>query len=123
MKRRNYSDKEQDQLKRLQRENTKLKKQIASLRKQLSRIDLDRYSHLKDIIEAHEDEDEAFDIKESIELEKKKWECFDCTDGILRLVMVWKAGVPFYLRKCDGCAKKTKLKRYDETVKGVKNED
>ncbi len=123
MKRRDYSRKEQDRMQRLQRENEKLKKQISSLRKQLSRIDLDRYSYLRDVIEAHEAEDEAFDVKMSLEEEKRKWECFECQAGVLRLVVVSKVGQPYYFRKCDNCGKKTKLKKYDENIQGYQDED
>lgn len=121
--RRPKSDSEISDNKRLKLENQKLKKQISSLRKQLARIDLDRYSYLKDVIEAHEQEDQEFDVKISLEEEKRKWECFDCHDGVLRLIMLSKAGEPFYFRRCDNCAKKTKLKKFTESVQGIKSED
>jgi len=116
------SDQDVKEVQKLRRENVKLKGQISSLRKQLSRIDLDRYTNLRDIIEAHELEDDEFDIKESLEESKKKWECFDCKEGILNLIMITKCGDPFYLRRCNNCGKKTRLKKYDETVKGIKAE-
>jgi hypothetical protein len=45
----------------------------------------------------------------------EKWQCYDCTDGILRLVIFGNR----YVRICDCCGKRTKSQIWDENVKGV----
>ena len=117
MKRRNLNKKETDQLKKAQLENIKLKRQVSSLRRQLSRVDLEGYAHIKDTLEALEAEDNEDEVRESLEQHQKTWECFDCGVGVLKLTMVSKMGEPFYFRKCDHCSKRTKLKPFQEGVK------
>ena len=50
---------------------------------------------------------------------EKKWCCFECEDGIMRMVLIGRAGEPYYFRKCDQCGHKTKMKRHTEGVEGV----
>lgn len=116
------NDKELKEVQWLRRENQKLRKNIASLRKQLSRIDVDRYQHVCEILEEYDNEPETFDPKEKLETLKKRWECHDCKEGILKLIMVSKLGEPYYFRKCTSCSKKTKLKKYTEDVEGITDE-
>lgn len=104
---------------RLKLENDKLKKQISSLRKQLSRIDIDRYSNLKDIIEAQDEEDDNFDSKTALEDLKAKWECHECHEDYLKLIIVPRLDGTFYFRKCS-CGHRTKLKKYNDNVEGIK---
>ena len=111
---------EQRENQRLKAENQKLKKQISSLRKQMSRIDVDRYSNIKDLLDAHDLEDNNFDSKTALEDLKRKWECHVCKDGFLKLIILSKTGVPYYFRKCSSCDNKTKLKLYDDTIEGIK---
>lgn len=108
---------------RLKLENQKLKKQISSLRKQLSRIDIDRYQSLKDIIEAHDEQDIEFDSTMALDDLKRKWECHKCARDFLRLVIVPRVDGTFYLRRCPTCMHKTKLKKYNDDVEGIGSDD
>ena len=100
-------------------ENQKLKKQIAKLRKELSRIDIDRYSNLKNMIEAQAAEDESFDSKMQLEELKEQWICHKCKEDYLRLIIVPRADGTFYMRRCISCQNKTKLKKYTPDVSGI----
>lgn len=113
------SDGEQKVNRKLKMENQKLKKQLQALRKQLSRIDIDRYSHLRDIIEAHDDEDSKFDSKVELAELQAKWICHECKQDYLKLIIVPRIDGTFYFRKCP-CGHRTKLKKYHDNVEGLK---
>ena len=113
------SDSELDEMQRFKLENQKLKKQIAKLRKELSRIDIDRYSNLKDMLEAQAAEDSNFDGVFELEKLKKKWNCNSCDKDYLRLIMVPRFDGLFYMRKCPSCEYRTKLKKYSDGVDGL----
>jgi aspartyl/asparaginyl-tRNA synthetase len=113
------SDTELTTIRRLKLENQKLKKQMSKLRKQLSRIDIDRYSNLKDIIEAQAIEDDGFDAQVDLEALKEKWMCHECKQDYLRVIMVPRADGLFYIRKCASCKHRTKLKKYTDDVNGI----
>jgi hypothetical protein len=117
--RRSKSDTELTEIRKLKLENQKLKKQMGKLRKQLSRIDIDRYSNLKDIIEAQQAEDSGFDAKIELEDLKEKWMCHACKEDYLRVIIVPRADGLFYIRKCASCSHRTKLKKYTDEVDGV----
>lgn len=117
--RRSVGDGEQRDNQRLKLENKKLKQQISSLRKQLSRIDIDRYQSLKDMIENQAEEDTQFDTDQALEDLKRKWECHTCARDYLRLVIVPRADGTFYTRRCPTCLNKTKLKKYTDDVEGI----
>ena len=121
--RRSVGDGEIRDNKRLKLENQKLRKQISSLRKQMSRIDIDRYQNLKDIIEAQEVEDDSFDTVIALDELKRKWECHGCQTDYLRLVVVPRIDGTFYFRRCPTCKNKTKLKKYTDEVEGIDGED
>jgi hypothetical protein len=121
--RRSVGDGELRDNKRLKLENQKLRKQISSLRKQLNRIDIDRYQSLKDIIEAHEEEDAGFAGQLALADLKKQWECHGCKTDFLRLVVVPRIDGMFYFRRCPTCKNKTKLKKYTDEVEGIDSED
>ena len=113
------SDTELTAIRRLKLENQKLKKQMSKLRKQLSRIDIDRYSNLKDILEAQAAEDNTFDAKIELEDLKQKWMCHACKEDYLRVIIVPRADGLFYMRKCASCNHRTKLKKYTDEIDGV----
>lgn len=121
--RRSVGDGELRDNQRLKLENQKLKKQISSLRKQLSRIDIDRYSHLKDMIEQDDANDAPYNTKDALEDLKRKWECHKCARDFLRLVIVPRQDGTFYLRRCPTCMHKTKLKKYNDEVEGIGSDD
>lgn len=105
------------QLQTLKKENEKLKKQVAQLRKQLARLDIDRYSNLKDLLEDHYEQE---DMKVALgEKAKQKWKCHECPEGTLKLVIITRKDGAFYFRKCSSCSKRTKTQRYHENVEGV----
>ena len=116
------SDSEVSELRKLRLENQKLKKQISKLRKELSRIDIDRYANLKDMIEAQAAEDDSFDSKVQLEELKQKWACHECKQDYLRIIIVPRADGLFYIRKCGSCDYRTKLKKYKEGVDGISSD-
>ena len=108
----NRGDKEYDQLDKLKHENRRLKRQISQLRKLIDRFDLDRFEHVKELIESHEQQERL--IKN---LQKEKaWKCHDCGKGTLRLRTLDRRDGTFYNRVCDNCNKRTRLKRYTPDV-------
>lgn len=123
MKRRKYADSELDQIQRLRNENKKLKHQISSLRKQLSRIDVDRFQNLKDLLDSQDREDKAEVVKQEKETLKRAWQCWTCETGTLMLLIIERADGVFYMRKCNECNKRTKLQQYHPGIKGIKPQD
>lgn len=119
---RNHGYKELDQLQTLKRENEKLKRQISSLRKQLARIDLDRYVHVKSIVEDHLAGQEVEQSTQSmLESMKNTWKCHSCSDGHMEIETYSKAGNLWYYRSCSNkCGNRTTGKPYDpNSVKGI----
>lgn len=108
---------------RLFHENQKLKRQVSSLRKQLARIDLDRYDTIKDMIEEHYQEDRAEEGKIILEILKKQWACNDCQEGTMEIYVYNRAGGTFYYRICSNapdCTNRTLAKPYIASdVKGI----
>lgn len=119
MKRRKFNHKEQDELQKLKRENDRLKRQVSSLRKQIARVDIDRYENLQDLIHKYDQEEAAEIIAKEVKAKEEKWRCYECPDGILRLKVIQRQDGTFYYRKCDKCTNKTKLKKWDKNVEGV----
>jgi hypothetical protein len=105
-------------------ENRILKRQVASLRKQLARLDLDRYDNLKETIEQHYQEDSAQEGQYILEKIKKEWACQEpgC-DGFLEIFTYNKVGDTWYYRICSAapaCKNRTKAQKYSLDVKGIK---
>ena len=104
-------------------ENDKLKRQVSSLRKQLARVDLDRYQTIKDMVQEHYTEDRAQEGKEILESVKKTWLCRDCQEGYLQIFIYNHSGKTWYYRTCSlapSCGNRTLAKQYDpKTVKGI----
>lgn len=115
------SDKEFSREQKLIQENQKLKRQIGTLRKQLARLDLDRYSQVREIIEDHYQEDRAEEGQNIMERLKKEWACHEggCT-GYLEIILYNKINSTWYYRKCSNCPHRTKSQKYDDSVKGIK---
>jgi hypothetical protein len=102
---------------RLKHENSKLKRQIGALRKQLSRIDVDRYEELRRIIDQQEAEDRSDCAETARDDIAKMWSCWSCTGGTLRIHTLERRDGMFYNRCCDNCGKATKFQRYIDKVK------
>lgn len=114
--RRRYADGEQDQLQKLRNENKKLKSMLSQLRKQISRIDVDRFQNLKDLLDA-QDRREAEDAAKERGLESdKQWECWTCRTGVLRVHVIEKPGHSIYNRVCDNpaCGHRTKFQKLEK---------
>lgn len=103
---------------KLKEENKKLKKQISTLRKQLSRIDVDRYQNLQELVEAQEREDKEFHATVKKQDAKTRWKCFSCEEDYLRIIVLNRLDGVFYFRRCPSCSKKTKVQRYHDGVEG-----
>lgn len=109
---------------RLQHENIKLKKQISQLRKQLARVDLDRYTTVRDIIEQHYQDDRLQEGADLLEKLKEEWKCRECTEGYLEIHLYNKVDTTYYYRRCTCCNHRTKSQKYDPVqVKGIIKKD
>jgi len=116
-------DKEYSRLQELAHENKSLKKQVASLRKQLARIDLDRYASVKDTIQRSYQLEEELEGKKILAKVKKEWKCNNCTSGHLEICLYNRPDGTHYFRKCDNCPHRTKSQRYTNEVVGVIKEN
>ena len=110
------------QVQQLKQENSKLRRQIQKLRKELSKIDIDRYSYLKDLIESQDRQDVEFSKKQELEALQEKWICHKCEEDYLKLIIVPRLDGVWYFRRCKSCLHKTKLKRYTDDVEGLVDE-
>ncbi len=109
--RRGYKEFSREQ--KLIHENKRLKREIASIRKQLARLDLDRHTYIKDIIERSyqlEEQKEGADILEKL---KKEWHCRECARGYLEIICYNKPNETWYYRKCNNCEHRTKSQKYN----------
>lgn len=118
------SDKEFTREQKLVRENRQLKQELKHLRKQIARLDGDRFETLRQMV-ADQEETERFQENmpppsSNLETLKKDWACNSCSTGFLEITLYTKIGQTFYYRKCSECQNRTKGKRYDsESVKGI----
>lgn len=122
------SDKEFTREQRLAKENKELKKELAYLRKQITRLDGDRFEVLRQIV-ADQEETERFQENMGLSSSnpdtlKRDWSCRKCESGYLEINLYSKMGQTWYYRACNGCNHRTTGKRYDAgSVKGIiKNE-
>jgi hypothetical protein len=109
---------------RLKVENQKLRRENSRLRKQLARIDLDRYTHVRDIVEEHLANEEEVDADRLLEALKSKWRCLadKCVDGYLEIIVYSKMNQEWYFRQCNKCDNRTKSQVYSPNVEGIKKE-
>jgi arginyl-tRNA synthetase len=118
-KSRNY-DKEVQLIDRLKKENAELKRDLAKIRRQLDRlnIDHDRYRTLRELVHKQVQEDRH--AKKT----KDKWNCWQCGKGTLTLHIFPRRDGDFYYRSCnmEGCGHRTPLKKYTPDVEGVMEE-
>jgi hypothetical protein len=118
------SDKEYTREQRLAKENRQLKRELAHLRKQISRLDLEGLEAAK---QACFEQEEKERINEAVgdpgagpERLKEIWACNSCNSGYLEIILYSKCGETWYYRVCGSCSKRTKGQRYDEkSVKGI----
>lgn len=106
-------------------QNKKLKREISSLRKQLARTNLDKFSSAKDLIEKHYQDDKGKEGQDIIEKLKKEWACREpnCA-GYLEIFTYTKMDQIWYFRRCNSpvCAHRTKSQLYTPEVRGIRKE-
>lgn len=112
-------EKEFSREQKLIHENKRLKREISQLRKQLARLDLDRYDTVREMIEEHGHESTAQTGQELLENLKKTWTCNDCRNGFLEIILYNKIDSTWYYRKCSNCDHRTKSQKYTPEVKGI----
>lgn len=117
-------DKERSREQELKYENSKLRREVSSLRKQLARIDLDRYSHVREMVEEHMAlEEEDIDQTRLLQKMRAKWACKESScSGHLEIVVYAKMGMPWYYRQCSACDNRTKAKPHHPGVEGIQKE-
>lgn len=106
---------------KLLNENKKLKRENAQLRKQVARMDLDRFDSAKELIEEHYQED-MVSGQEILDNLKKTWACKECSDGHLEIFTYNKVGKVWYYRICSNaptCRNRTTAQPYSPNVKGI----
>lgn len=110
---------------KLSKQNQQLKQELKHLRKQIARLDGDRFEALRQMVSDQEDsqrfQENVGTPNSNIEVLKKDWACnaSNCT-GYLEINLYPKLGQTFYYRQCSSCRNRTKGKRYDsESVKGI----
>jgi hypothetical protein len=122
-RRRNYNDKEYAELERLKHENQKLKRQVSALRKQISRLDVDRYNNVKELLEKQANDDAYEYVHKEKQKAEQQWRCYSCGSGVLRTKRMHRRDGSFYYRKCDNekCTNRTNTKPIppDGKIEGV----
>lgn len=114
--------KEYSREQRLIYENKKLKREIASLRKQMARLDLDRHSYVREIIEKAYELEDAQEGAQIVEKLKHQWKCRECHNGHLEICVYSRPDGPWYYRKCTNCSHRTKAQKYSPSVPGILKE-
>lgn len=116
--------KEYSREQRLIHENQRLKRENARLRKHLAKIDLDRYSQVKDILQEHySQEEKETTTYEMLQRLKNEWACRECGTGHLEIMLYNKTSGTWYFRKCNNCSHRTKSQQYTPNVKGIIQEE
>lgn len=109
---------------RLSKENKQLKKELSHLRKQIARLDGDRFETLRQMCQDSEEsnrfQENMGSSSSNIETLKKDWACRKCTPGYLEIMLYPKLNQTWYYRKCNSCNNRTTGQRYDSgSVKGI----
>lgn len=109
-------NKEYDLVDRLKHENEKLKKQVASLRKIVSRVDLNRYEHLKELVEHQRQEQKKEEKQEGKKQQDRT--CYHCGEGRMDMYIFNRRDGVHYYRACtNNCGNRTRMKKYSSDVK------
>lgn len=113
-------DKERSKEQELKHENQTLRRQVSSLRKQLARLDLDRHSYVKEMVEEHlADQQDIVTTQDMLESMKNEWKCDTCNSGYLIVYPYAKMGETWYYRRCSNCPYRTKSQVYSPSVRGI----
>lgn len=109
--RRGYKEYSREQ--KLIHENKRLKRELASIRKQLARLDLDRHDYVKEIIENAYQAEEAQEGQDILHKLKGEWACRECRgEGYLEICVYTRPDGPWYYRQCTNCDNRTKSQKY-----------
>jgi hypothetical protein len=104
----------------LVQENRLLKRQVSSLRKQLARLDLDRYENIREAVEDHERNSGLSTTQDLLESLKQEWKCKkEACSGYLEIILFNKIDTTYYYRVCNSCSNRTKSQKYSPDVKGI----
>lgn len=113
-------DREYSKTQKLAHENKKLQKEVASLKRQLAKLDLDRYSYVKETLDDHYAlEDQDTHTEDMLQSLKNQWSCFKCSEGFLEINLYTRQETTYYYRKCNCCSHRTTSKPYSSAVKGI----
>lgn len=105
---------------KLTKENRQLKQEVAQLRKQLARLDLDRYDTVREMVEEHRAQESLPEFgTDFLENLKKTWLCDDCRNGYLEIILYTRLDSTYYYRCCNNCTNRTKGQKYTPEVKGI----
>ncbi len=120
MARNTRGDKEYTRVQEVLHENKKLKREISQLRKQLARLDLDRLSYVKDIVEEHcAEERNEISTEKMLQKMKEEWRCKECNAGFLEIHLYTRPDGTWYYRLCNNCDHRTRSQQYNaEKVQG-----
>jgi hypothetical protein len=115
------SDGEITREQRLIKENQALKRENGRLRKLLARVDLDKFSNVKETIEKNYREDEEQEGQNILDKLKEEWRCqIAGCEGYLEILLYNKLSNTWYYRQCTCCTNRTKSQKYDpKSVKGI----
>jgi hypothetical protein len=111
---------------RLHEENQQLKRQVSSLRKQLARLDLDRFGVVQEMIEEHYQEERAEQGQEILKSLRKTWACHNCADGTMEIFVYNRGDRTMYYRICSNapfCLNRTLPQSYHPGIKGIIRKD
>jgi len=127
--RRVHGDKELDELQRARKTIEKLKREVSTLRRQISRAtNPERMADLHDLVmRQREEESQREKAYKENKKDKIKWQCHECEGGVLKIRLWPRLDGIFYNRVCSKspeCGNKTRFKKYNaETVQGILEED
>jgi hypothetical protein len=110
---------ESTKIRELTSENKKLRRELLTLRRQVARLDVDRFSYVRDIVEEHlTQEEQEISTKDMLASLKSTWTCKKCKTGHLEILLFSRRDGTHYLRQCTDCPHRTKMQLYTPEVKG-----
>jgi hypothetical protein len=116
------NSKEFDIIQKLKHDVQALRRENSRLKKELDRVDISKYEHLAELVQMQAFEDLQVANKSKKQKLMETWECHECKNGHLRIHIIQRLDGIFYFRKCSNCEHKTRLQKYTESVKGIRNE-
>jgi ribosomal protein S20 len=111
---------------KLEKENNKLKSELKTYEKAFSKNitflkEKTNDLSLEDLINGAKEDLTLKEIKKDtayrFEDLKQRWKCFQCNEGVLRLMIIPGNR---YFRKCSMCSHRTEAQDYTEEVEGIR---